>query len=421
MVMLKRLSSLATGTLIVATSLVQISAYDNSRSDNLAVYWGQNSYGATHTSDTANWQKSLSTYCQDNVINAIPLAFLDVFFSTGGDPEINFSNICSSSTNGVFSGTNLANCQFMAADIQACQAKGKIITISLGGASGAATFSSDAQGQAFAQTIWNLFLGGSSSTRPFGSAVLDGVDLDIEGGGSTGFAAFVDQLRTLMATGNKPYYVTAAPQCPFPDAYIGAALNAASFDAVYVQFYNNYCGNNAPSSLTLVRAGISQPGIYLNRLKIIIYNFIVRDNWARTQSPNPNVKVYIGAPASTTAAGSGYVDATTLGNLAISARAQYPSFGGIMLWDASQAYANGRYDVAVKNAMGSGTGSTTTPSTTTTTKTSTTPTTTSTTPTTTSTTPTTTTTSTATPTSCAGVAAWSSTVAYNGGSWVTYK
>lgn len=389
--MFKRLSSLAT-TLIVATSLLQISAYDNSRSDNLAVYWGQNSYGATHTGDTANWQKSLSTYCQDNVINAIPLAFLNVFFSTGGDPEINFSNICSSSTNGVFSGTNLANCQFMAADIQACQAKGKIITISLGGASGAATFSSDAQGQAFAQTIWNLFLGGSSSTRPFGSAVLDGVDLDIEGGGSTGFAAFVDQLRTLMATGNKPYYVTAAPQCPFPDAYIGAALNAASFDAVYVQFYNNYCGNNAPSS----------------------WNFATWDNWARTQSPNPNVKVYIGAPASTTAAGSGYVDATTLGNLAISARAQYPSFGGIMLWDASQAYANGRYDVAVKNAMGSGTGSTTTPSTTTTTRTSTTPTTT-------STTPTTTTTSTATPTSCAGVAAWSSTVAYNGNSWVTYN
>ena len=32
------------------------------------------------------------------------------------------------------------------------------------------------------------------------------------------------------------YYITAAPQCPYPDAYIGAALNEAPFDAVYVQF-----------------------------------------------------------------------------------------------------------------------------------------------------------------------------------------
>ena len=32
------------------------------------------------------------------------------------------------------------------------------------------------------------------------------------------------------------YYVTAAPQCPFPDAELGNALNSAFFDAVYVQF-----------------------------------------------------------------------------------------------------------------------------------------------------------------------------------------
>ncbi len=27
-------------------------------------YWGQNSYGATHSGDTANYQKNLSYYCQ---------------------------------------------------------------------------------------------------------------------------------------------------------------------------------------------------------------------------------------------------------------------------------------------------------------------------------------------------------------------
>lgn len=62
----------------------------------------------------------------------------------------------------------------MAADIKTCQSKGKLITLSLGGATGEIGFSSDSQAQSFADEIWNMFLGGSSSTRPFGNAVLDG-------------------------------------------------------------------------------------------------------------------------------------------------------------------------------------------------------------------------------------------------------
>ena len=76
--------------------------------------------------------------------------------------------------NSTFPGTGLANCQKIAGDIKACQAKGKLVTLSLGGATGAVSFSGDDQAQTFADTIWNLFLGGSSDTRPFGDAVLDG-------------------------------------------------------------------------------------------------------------------------------------------------------------------------------------------------------------------------------------------------------
>lgn len=43
-------------------------------------------------------------------------------------------------------------------------------------------------------------------------------------------------------TVNCRYYVTGAPQCPFPDAELGSTLNTVGFDAVYVQFYNNFCG-----------------------------------------------------------------------------------------------------------------------------------------------------------------------------------
>lgn len=70
---------------------------------------------------------------------------------------------------------------------------------------------------------------------------------------------------------------------------------------------------------------------------LIVTNYC-RDTWAKQTSPNKDVKIYIGAPASSTAAGSGYVDATTLGNIALETRQNYSSFGGIMLWDASQAH-----------------------------------------------------------------------------------
>ncbi|KAJ3490512.1 hypothetical protein NLI96_g1393 [Meripilus lineatus] len=298
----------------------------------VAVYWGQNSYGATHGSDVVNFQKPLAFYCQDDAIDVFPVAFVNVFFGPGNAPSINLANICNPTDNATFPGTNLPNCASVGADIKACQAKGKIVTISLGGATGSVGFSSDSQGQAFADTIWNLFLGGSSSLRPFGDAVLDGVDLDIEGGTSLGYAAFVNQIRSHASGASKKYYVTAAPQCPYPDAALGGVLNAAVFDAVYVQFYNNVCGlQNYPLAQN--------------------WNFGIWDNWARAISLNKNVKIFVGAPASSTAAGTGYQSISTLSSIAVKMRKSFPSFGGVMLWDASQAYVNGRYDLAIKNAL----------------------------------------------------------------------
>lgn len=221
----------------------------------------------------------------------------------------------------------------MAEDIKTCQDKGKIVTLSMGGATGAAVFTDDAQAEDFAQTVWDLFLGGDSDTRPFGDAVLDGLDLDIEGGGSTGYIAFVKKIRALSDGADKPYYITAAPQCPFPDAYLGDVLNGAEFDAVYVQFYNNACGVDHYDDANA-------------------WNFAAWDDWAKNTSPNKDVKVFVGAPADTTAANSGYVAPDVLGKIATETMAKYDSFGGIMLWDASQAYANDRFDQAIKTAMG---------------------------------------------------------------------
>ena len=84
------------------------------------------------------------------------------------------SQTCADWNHAPFPGTDLPNCGFLASAIQTCQNKGKIALISLGGGGANPSFSSDSQAQQFADTLWNIFLGGSSNTRPFGSAVLDG-------------------------------------------------------------------------------------------------------------------------------------------------------------------------------------------------------------------------------------------------------
>lgn len=236
-------------------------------------------------------------------------------------------------------------------DIQTCQGLGVKVILSLGGASGAYSLSGDAQAQTFANTIWDLFGGGSSSTRPFGNAIIDGVDLDIEGGPSTGYASLVTDLRTLFNPINPNFLVGAAPQCPFPDAILGSVINAVGFDYVNVQFYNNYCS----------AAGSS-------------FNFNTWANWATSTSPNKNVKVMFTIPGSTTAAGSGYVPIYTLQTIVPGLASTYSGpYGGVSVWDASQAWNNGDFASSLYSLVksGSGGGSTTTTTKTTTTTTTT--------------------------------------------------
>jgi len=70
------------------------------------------------------------------------------------------------------------------------------------------------EGEIFAQHIWNYFLGGSSTMRPFGDAVLDGVDFYLRSNvaiHSGMVAAIVSKLRSLMNTGNQQYYISGNP------------------------------------------------------------------------------------------------------------------------------------------------------------------------------------------------------------------
>ncbi|KAK9379972.1 glycoside hydrolase superfamily, partial [Kockiozyma suomiensis] len=290
-------------SLIFTLFISSVAAYSTSARNNVAVYWGQASAGS---------QQSLATYCESDDVDIIILSFLTTFFASDNLPEVNFAGACSDT----FSGTTLLKCDQIASDISTCQSKGKKVLLSLGGAVGTYGFTDDSQASDFATTLWNIFGGGTSDYRPFGSSIVDGFDLDIENNNPTGYAAFVTQMRNLYSGGD--YYISAAPQCPFPDASVGDALDNAWFDFVFIQFYNNNCGVNSPSTFNYGTDWMT---------------------WVSSTAQNSNVKLYVGVPGSSTAAGSGYVTPDSLGTL-LSGISDKSSLGGVMIWDASQAFAN---------------------------------------------------------------------------------
>jgi chitinase len=212
-------------------------------------------------------------------------------------------------------------------DIKTCQTKfGKTIILSIGGATytqGGWANTQDAE--MAAQSVWDMFgpvPSGSNIDRPFGSAVVDGFDFDFESG-TNNLPAFGAKLRSLIdGAGGKKFYLTAAPQCVFPDAAVGSTLDAVAFDFVMIQFYNNWCG-----------VSNFQPGADTQNA----FNFDVWDKWAKG-SKNPNVRMLLGIPANT-GAGGGYTNGDKL-KAAIAYSKQFTSFGGVMMWDMSQLFAN---------------------------------------------------------------------------------
>ncbi|CAD6637054.1 HN1_G0029290.mRNA.1.CDS.1 [Saccharomyces cerevisiae] len=279
--------------------LLPTDAFDSSANTNIAVYWGQNSAGT---------QESLATYCESSDADIFLLSFLNQFPTLG----LNFANACSDT----FS-DGLLHCTQIAEDIETCQSLGKKVLLSLGGASGSYLFSDNSQAETFAQTLWDTFGEGTgASERPFDSAVVDGFDFDIENNNEVGYSALATKLRTLFAEGTKQYYLSAAPQCPYPDASVGDLLENADIDFAFIQFYNNYCSVSGQ------------------------FNWDTWLTYAQTVSPNKNIKLFLGLPGSASAAGSGYISDTSLLESTIADIASSSSFGGIALWDASQAFSN---------------------------------------------------------------------------------
>jgi len=154
--------------LATAFSLAGVAAA-GARAGGIAIYWGQNGNEGT-----------LAETCATGNYKFVNVAFLPTF-GKGQTPVLNLAGHCDPASNG---------CTGVGADIKACQRMGIKVLLSIGGGVGKYGLSSAADARLVAAYLWNSYLGGTSSSRPLGDAVLDGIDFDIE----LGSAKFWDNL-----------------------------------------------------------------------------------------------------------------------------------------------------------------------------------------------------------------------------------
>ncbi|KAI4348028.1 hypothetical protein L6164_008791 [Bauhinia variegata] len=192
--------------------------------------------------------------------------------------------------------------------LQYCQSKNIKVLLSIGGAIGDYSLCSAQDAQNVADYLYQNFLSGQFG--PLGSVTLDGIDFDIEGGGSNLYYDDLARALNAYSTAERKIYLGAAPQCPIPDYYLDIAIRTGLFDYIFFQFYNNPPCQYSPGN----------PANLFNSW----------DHW--TSLVLPNNTVFLGLPANPGAAGSGYISPDDLINIALPYVQQAPNYGGVMLW-----------------------------------------------------------------------------------------
>ncbi|MCO5561507.1 hypothetical protein L7F22_015128 [Adiantum nelumboides] len=273
----------------------------------LVTYWGQNGN-----------EGSLAQACQTGLYNTIMLSFLSVF-GQDQQPQLNLAGHCDPA-----GGT----CTGLSTDITTCQSSGVKVLLSIGGGAGSYGLSSASDAASVASYIWDNYLGGTSTSRPLGPAVLDGVDFDIElGDGASYYGSLAQSLRQFSSQ----VVLGAAPQCPFPDAHLGpnlsgSALDSGLFNYVWVQFYNNPSCQYGSDASGLLAA------------------------WQQWTSALPTARVLLGLPASTSAAGSGFLPSATLLSDVLPQIRDTSNYGGVMLYSYFYDETSG-YGSAIKASV----------------------------------------------------------------------
>ncbi|CAL4975556.1 unnamed protein product [Urochloa decumbens] len=251
---------------------------------------------------------SLREACDSGLYTMVIMSFLDVYGS--GTYHLDLS------------GHPAAG---MGAAIKRCQFLGVPVSISIGGFGSGYSLPTNQSALALFDHLWNTYFGGSlnDTTRPFGDAWLDGVDMFLEHGGAADhYATLAVELskHNIRAGDGKLLHLTATTHCRFPDGRVKEALDTGIFERIHVRFYND------PGCA----AGFSAA------------------EWGKWAAAYPFTKIYVGVPASPAAAETGYTDPAALRREVLPVAQKATNYGGVMIWDR---YFDKRsnYSASIKN------------------------------------------------------------------------
>ncbi|KAJ9050482.1 Chitinase 2 [Entomophthora muscae] len=277
---------------------------DLSSKTNLVVPWGQ------HLSE-----KPLREYCHKQDISTLVISSLDLRPMSRKSPLLNITHHCNTFFNGPR--IDILHCPEVEEDIKYCQKQGKSVILSI-----SSSVPTAHAAYRLATDIWNMFLGGQSSTRPFGSAILDGIDVPIKGDDEAlnHVHHLLRKLQVYFKHSKSPYFVTSTVECSYEfDSH--KALQKVYFDGVFVKFYNSWCEVQ-------------------NYLDPKAWNWKAWARWARTKSINRNVKIFLGVEARQMSGNPGYASGNLLKYTLYDA-ASTSQFGGLMvsgetsIWDGT--------------------------------------------------------------------------------------
>jgi chitinase len=271
--------------------------------------------------DFANGAKPLTLAAAPTSYNLVAVAFATAT-STPGQVAFSLDSTLASDLGGY------TQQQFIN-DIATLHSRGQKVILSVGGANGTVSVANAASASAFASSVYSLI-------QQYG---FDGVDIDLENGVSpTYMASALEQLESDVGSG---LIITLAPQTvdtqSTGDDYFALALDIKSIlTMINTQYYNSGTMNGCDGN------------VYAEGTE----NFITALACTELEGGLSPSQVGIGLPASSSAAGSGYVSPSVVNNAldCLAARQNcgsfvppqsWPGIRGAMTWSVNWDASNG--------------------------------------------------------------------------------
>ncbi|WVZ14281.1 hypothetical protein V8G54_011847 [Vigna mungo] len=182
---------------------------------------------------------------------------------------------------------------------------------------------STAAAEKLASYLLEKYLSGNAG--PLGSVALDGINIaDVADGKNLKWDEVVKAINA--STTDRKIYLGAAPQCPYPDFYLGKVISTGLIDYIWVEFfYHNFC-------------------IYANEDASNLLK-----EWNIWSAGVPGSKIFLGLVAAD-AGIEGYIPPKDLISKVLPTVTLSSNYGGVAIWDRALDIAN-NYTAQIKSSV----------------------------------------------------------------------